>query len=78
MHIDKPHTLYRFVGSEYIQKPDDNDSIAAIIADAILREPEAAQLVARLDGGLEMEKNWDLMSEFEKDELETKRILREI
>ncbi|MBR1395955.1 MAG: MobA/MobL family protein, partial [Selenomonadaceae bacterium] len=78
LHIDKPHTLYRFVGNENIQKPDDNNSIAAIIADAILREPEAAQLVARLEGGLEMDKNWDLMSELDKDELEFKRMLREL
>ena len=78
LHIDKPRTLYRFVGNENIQKPDDNNSIASIIADAILREPEAAQLVARLDDGLEMEKNWDLMSELDKDELEFKRMLREL
>ena len=78
LHIDNPRTLYRFVGNEDIQKPDDNSSIAAIIADAILREPEAAQLVAHLEGGLEMEKNWDLMSELDKDELEFKRMLREL
>ena len=78
LHIDKPRTLYRFVGNENIQKPDDNNSIASIIADAILHEPEAAQLVVRLDGGLEMEKNWDLMSELDKDELEFKRMLREL
>ena len=78
LHIDKPRTLYRFVGNENIQKPDDNNSIASIIADAILREPEAAQLVACLEDGLEMEKNWELMSELAKDELETKRLLREI
>ena len=78
LKIDKPRTLYRFVGNENIQKPDDNNTIASIIADAILREPEAAQLVARLDGGLEMEKNWDLMSELDKDELEFKRMIREL
>ena len=78
LHIDKPRTLYRFVGNDNVQKPDDNNSIASIIADAILREPEAAQLVARLDGGLEMEKNWDLMSELDKDELEFKRMIREL
>ena len=75
---DKPRILYRFVGNENIQKPDDNNSIASIIADAILREPEATQLVARLDGDLEMKKNWDLMSELDKDELEFKRMIREL
>ena len=52
---------------------------ASLIADAILKEPEAAQLVARFgDDNLEMEKNWELMSELDKDELIDKKIVREL
>lgn len=51
----------------------------ALIADAILFEPEAVQLVARSNGNnLEMEKDWELMSELDKDELIDKKIVREL
>ena len=44
-----------------------------------LFEPQAVQLVARSDGNnLEMEKDWEMMSEFDKDELIRKKIIREL
>ena len=56
-----------------------NDSAASIIAEAILNEPQAAQLVARSTGNnLEMDKTWELMSELDKDELQRKKIIREL
>lgn len=56
-----------------------NNSAASIIADAILREPSAVQLVARSSENLlEMDKTWELMSELDKDELQNKKILREL
>jgi len=54
-------------------------SAATLIADAILQEPQAAQLVARSSGNnLEMEKDWELMSELDKDELIHKQIFRDL
>ena len=54
-------------------------SAASIIADAILNEPQSAQLVARSsDNSLEMDKTWELMSELDKDELRNKKILRDL
>ena len=45
----------------------------------LLAEPYAVPLVARLDGNfLEMEKDWELMSELDKDELIQKKIVREL
>ena len=42
-------------------------------------EPQAVQLVARSNGNnLEMEKDWELMSELDKDELIDKKIVREL
>ena len=42
-------------------------------------EPEAVQLVARSTGNnLEMEKDWELMNEFDKDEVLRKKIIREL
>ena len=72
---DKVGTRYRVIKSDNLS----NNSAASIIADAILFEPEAVQLVARLDGNfLEMEKDWELMSELDKDELIRKKIIREL
>ena len=40
------------------------NELTAIIADALMGEPYAVQLVARFDdNALEMEKDWELMSE---------------
>ena len=63
-------TYYQVLESKYSDK-----RAAALIADALLREPHAAQLVARSYGNnLEMEKTWELMSDLYKDELLHQRI----
>ena len=72
---DKVGTRYRVTNSDNLS----NNALATIIADAILFDPQAVQLVARLDGNfLEMEKDWEMMSEFDKDELMRKKIIREL
>ena len=54
-------------------------SLASLIADAILRDPQAVQLVALSDDDcLEMKKDWELMSELDKDALVRKKIIREL
>ncbi len=73
--LDKPHTCYKVNYSDN----SSGNSLASIIADAILKEPEAVQLVARFGGNnLEMEKDWEMMSEFDKDEIIRKKIIREL
>ena len=66
----------------YYKVSSDNasiNSLASLIADAILNDPQAVQLVARLDGNfLEMDRTWELMSELDKDELIRKKIIREL
>lgn len=55
------------------------NELTAIIADALMSEPYAVQLVARFDdNALEMDKDWELMSELDKDELLEKEIVREL
>ena len=55
------------------------NELMAIIADALLGESYAVQLVARSTGNnLEMEKDWEMMSEFDKDEFIRKKIIREL
>ncbi|MBR0062088.1 MAG: hypothetical protein IJP68_11485, partial [Selenomonadaceae bacterium] len=72
---DKINTRYRVTCSDTLS----TSKAASIIADAILFDPQAVQLVARLDGKfLEMEKDWELMSEFDKDEIIRKKIIREL
>ena len=72
---DKVNTRYRVTGSDTLS----NNNAASLIADAILFEPQAVQLVALLDGNfLEMEKDWEMMSEFDKDELIRRKIIREL
>lgn len=71
---DKFNTAYKVISNGY-----SNTSAASIIADTILFEPEAVQLVARSTGNnLEMEKDWELMSELDKDEFIRKKIIREL
>lgn len=73
--LDKINTRYRVTCSDTLS----NTKAASLIADAILFEPEAVQLVARSDGNnLEMEKDWEMMSEFDKDEIIRKKIIREL
>ena len=72
---DKVNTRYRVTVSDTLS----NNKAASLIADAILFDPQAVQLVARFDGNaLEMEKDWELMSELDKDELIDKKIIREL
>ena len=73
--LDKINTCYRVTCSNKLS----NNKAASLIADAILFDPQAVQLVARSDGNnLEMEKDWELMSELDKDELIDKKIIREL
>lgn len=72
---DKVNTRYRVTVSDTLT----NNQAASIIADAILMEPQVVQLVARSTGNnLEMEKDWEMMSEFDKDEIIRKKIIREL
>ena len=72
---DKINTRYR-VNCSYTLS---NIKAASLIADAILFDPQAVQLVARSDGNnLEMEKDWEMMTEFDKDEIIRKKIIREL
>ena len=72
---DKINTHYLVTCSDMLP----NIKAASLIADAILMEPQAVQLVARSNGNnLETEKDWELMSELDKDELLDKKIVREL
>ena len=72
---DKVSTRYRITCSKTLT----NNQAALLIADAILSNPQSVQLVARFDGNnLEMEKDWELMSELDKDALLDKEIVREL
>ena len=76
LSFDNRHTCYKVVSSDV---PSSSDSLASIIADAILREPDAVQCVARFNGDyLEMEKSWQLMSVFDKAEFIRKKIIRDL
>ena len=67
-------SFYKVFESKYSDK-----TAADLIADAMLQEPQAAQLVARSTGNnLEMEKTWELMSDLDKDELLHKKIFRDL
>lgn len=73
--LDKINTRYRVTCYDTLT----NNQAASLIANAILMEPQAVQLVARFDGNnLEMEKDWEMMSEFDKDEIIRKKIIREL
>lgn len=82
MDVLKIHLSLGKCGAAYkIESPDNfsNSSAASLIADAILREPEAVQLVAYCpDNCLEMEKTWSLMSELDKDALIFKEMVRDL
>ena len=73
----KPNRVYRVIQPEsnstktFVLKENE---LAAIIADALLGEPYAVQLVARLDGKfLEMEKDWEMINHSQKD---SERVVR--
>lgn len=72
---DKVGTRYRITCSDMLS----NEKAASLIADAILFDPQVVQLVARSSGNaLEMEKDWELMSELDKDEFLRKKIVQEL
>ena len=67
-------TFYQVLEPKYSDK-----KAAALIANAFLGDSQAAQLVARSSSNnLEMEKDWELMSELDKDELLHKQIFRDL
>ena len=73
---DTYYTRYKVVSPN---PPKTNVSLASLIADAISMEPEAVQLVARSSGNnLEMEKDWEMMTDFDKDEFLRRKIVREL
>ena len=73
--LDKVNTRYRVTVSDTLT----NNQAASVIADAILSDPQVVQLVARSNGNnLEMEKDWELMSELDKDALLDKKIVCEL
>ena len=75
--IDNRRTCYKVVSSD--NSRSSCESMASVIADAILREPDAVQCVARFNGDdLEMEKSWQLMTVFDKAELIRKKMIREL
>ena len=62
---DKVNIRYSVMVSDTLT----NTQAASLIADAILSDPKVVQLVARSNSNnLEMEKDWELMSELYKDE----------
>ena len=76
LECDKRNTHYKTVTAE---NSPSNFSAADTIADAILLDPQTVQLVARSTGNnLEMDKDWELMSELDKDEFLRKKIVREL
>ena len=78
----KKNYVYRVIQSETNSAKTSTSSkneLVTIIADALLAESYALPLVVRLDGKfLEMEKDWELLSDLEKDELIQKQIVREL
>lgn len=60
-------------------KSNSNFHSVNIIANAMAGNADATQLIARFDdNGLSMEKDWNTMSEVEKDELKRKQLLQDI
>ena len=74
----KKNYFYRIISSANLPQKDQN-FIVSLIADAIRGENYAVSLVARSSGNnLEMEKDWELMSDLDKDELIHKQIFRDL
>lgn len=78
----KQNRLYRVIQPvNHSEKttPFLENELVAIIADALMGEPYAVQIVDRFDDNiLEMKKDWKLMSELDKDELINKKMIREL
>ena len=76
LSIDNRHTYYKVVSSDHSSS---SESLASIIADAILREPSAVPLVARsIDNDSRLDKDWVWLSEFDKDAIMIKKIIRDL
>ena len=72
---DKVNIRYSVMVSDTLT----NTQAASLIADAILSDPKVVQLVARSNSNnLEMEKDWELMSELDKDEFMEKKIVLDL
>ena len=79
MKQNRVYRVIRPVNHSAKNKSLKENELIAIIADALMSEPYAVQLVAHSDGNnLEMEKDWELMSELDKDELIDKKIIQEL
>ena len=78
----KKNYVYRVIQfeSDSLKNNTANENeLTGIIADALMGEPYAVQLVARSDGNnLEMDKDWEMMSDFDKDEFIRKKIIRQL
>ena len=80
-NLAKKKNYYRVLDSANLPRKtlEDENQIVEIIADALRGENYAVQLVARSSGNnLEMEKDWELMSDLDKDEFLHKKIFREL
>ena len=74
LKLERRTTYYKVLEGKYSDK-----TVAALIANAMLGESQAAQLVARSTGNnFEMEKTWELMSDLDKDELLHQKIFRNL
>jgi hypothetical protein len=74
----KKNYFYRVIPSADLtrKKFEDQNFIVSLIADALSGENYAIQLVTRsFVNNLEMEKNWELMSDIERDALISKKIV---
>ena len=77
-HKSKKNYFYKIIPSGNLAQKDQN-LIVSVIADAVRGEQYAVPLVARSTGNnLEMEKDWDLLSDIEKDEIRHKQIFRDL
>lgn len=75
LDFDKVNKRYRVTVSDTLS----NNKAASLMDDAIVNELEAVQLVVRFNGNnQEMEKDWEMMSELDKDEFIRKKIIREL
>ena len=78
----KQNHLYRVIQAEpYSAKTAklNENELTAIIADALLGEEYAVELVARSEvNNLEMDKDWKMMTDFEKEDIIRKKIVREL
>ena len=78
----KQNRLYRVIQSASDSSKTSSlkeNELINIIADALLGEPYALPIVARFgDNNLETEKEWEMMTDFDKDEIIRKKIIREL